>query len=288
MTQFYRIKNWQDIYENNRTRGWKNIQWVPIPKRLSGDGYCMIMEDEKGNRRKDGPAIFGTFIAIVELAADCNPRGDLLKSDGTPHTFESIGRICRIIPSLIEITILFCIDPLNWVICIDLTSNCEISAGNCRTTAKCNSILSNSIQCNSLKGVQEGVQGGFEKAKHAKRSIIFVPPTIEEFTKYCEENGFRNIATRAFKSYSEANPPWTDSRGNEIRSWKQKLQNVWFKEENGNQGSGTGKSGLCGAGSKSRAGLPGYDENGNALGAAAKRGEFDEGIITLEGVPDHR
>ncbi len=32
----------------------------------------------------------------------------------------------------------------------------------------------------------------------------------------------------------------------------------------------------------------GHDEHGNALGAEAKPGEFDEGIITLEGVPDHR
>lgn len=33
---------------------------------------------------------------------------------------------------------------------------------------------------------------------------------------------------------------------------------------------------------------PGYDATGNALGAVAKPGEYDEGIITLEGVPDHR
>jgi hypothetical protein len=225
MPQFYRIKNWQDIYENNRTRGWKNIQWVPIPKRLSGDGYCMIMEDEKGNRRKDGPAIFGTFIAIVELAADCNPRGDLLKSDGTPHTFESIGRICRIVPSLIDTTITFCIDSLNWIIIIDLDTNCEISAGNCRTTAKCNTILFNSIQ-------DRGVGEGFEKAKHGKRSKIFIPPTIIEFKEYCKKNGFENIAEKAFKYYSEANPPWTDSKGNTVRSWKQKLQGIWFRDDN--------------------------------------------------------
>jgi len=34
-------------------------------------------------------------------------------------------------------------------------------------------------------------------------------------------------------------------------------------------------------------GRPGYDETGNAIGAVARPGEFDEGIITLEGVRDH-
>jgi hypothetical protein len=81
----------------------------------------------------------------------------------------------------------------------------------------------------------EGVQGRnlFERQKHAKRSILpFVPPTFEEFEKYCAENQHKNIASRAFKGYSEANPPWSDTQGNEIRSWKQKLQNVWFKNDN--------------------------------------------------------
>jgi len=35
-------------------------------------------------------------------------------------------------------------------------------------------------------------------------------------------------------------------------------------------------------------GRPGYDHEGRAIGAVAKPGEFDEGIITLEGVPDSR
>jgi len=227
MPSFYRIRDWQDIYENNRTRGWKNIQWVPIPINLSGDGYCMIMETKDGKKRKDGPEIFGTFIAIIELAAKCFPRGDLLKSDNEPHTFESIGRICRITPNIIEKTILFCVDPLKWIQSIDLTTNCDVSAVTCRATAECNSILCSSIPSNSI---QEGDVGGGEKQKYSKRSLIFVAPTLDEVTHYFLDNGFPEaLAKRFFEGYSTAN--WHDSKGKKIQIWKQKAQQVWFRPE---------------------------------------------------------
>jgi hypothetical protein len=183
------------------------------------------MEENDGKKRKEGPSMFGTFIAIIELAAKCEPRGDLLKSDGTPHTFESIGRICRIIPSLIDTTISFCVNPLKWIQIIELTTNCEIVAGNCQDTPVGSSILFNSIPFNS-----SSLKGTFEKAKYGKRSIIFIPPTIEEMTKYFTDNGFpEELARRAFNGYAAAD--WHDSYGNKIKNWKQKAQHVWFKPE---------------------------------------------------------
>lgn len=57
-------------------------------------------------------------------------------------------------------------------------------------------------------------------------------------------------------------------------------------KQQGGQNVSAGRQGT--AGNRKNIGKPGYDESGNALGAVAKPGEFDEGIITLEGVPDHR
>lgn len=59
------------------------------------------------------------------------------------------------------------------------------------------------------------------------------PPSFPDFEAYFLEHGFTSeLAARAFKGYAEANPPWTDTKGNKIRSWKQKCQNVWFRDEN--------------------------------------------------------
>lgn len=68
------------------------------------------------------------------------------------------------------------------------------------------------------------------KGKERKGKEVFLPPIFEDFSCYCTENGFSGIALRAYKFYSEAN--WHDSKGNPVLNWKQKLQSVWFKEEN--------------------------------------------------------
>lgn len=61
----------------------------------------------------------------------------------------------------------------------------------------------------------------------------FIPPTVEQVKEYFLREGYPEfLAERFFKGYSEANPPWTDSKGKEIRSWKQKAQQVWFRDEN--------------------------------------------------------
>ena len=56
------------------------------------------------------------------------------------------------------------------------------------------------------------------------------PPTFSEFEKYFSENGFSNIAKKVYDYYSSAN--WHDSKGNKVKNWKQKVQGVWFKDEN--------------------------------------------------------
>lgn len=83
------IHNW-DKFETNRTRALKNLSWVPVPNDLSSDGYTELMEHE------DGASYFGVFIACVEVASKCHPRGTLVRRDGTPHDFHSLSRLTRI------------------------------------------------------------------------------------------------------------------------------------------------------------------------------------------------
>ncbi len=114
----YRIKWWDEIYETNRTREIKKMKWLALPIKLHGDGYSMIMED-----KKRGAAIFGAWVACVEVAALCDPRGTLVRSTGEPHDASSIGRICRIPSStillMLEVVYLKC----KWIEIIDLKTN---------------------------------------------------------------------------------------------------------------------------------------------------------------------
>lgn len=64
-----------------------------------------------------------------------------------------------------------------------------------------------------------------------KESKKFTPPSLDEVILYFSENGFSaEIAKRAFNFYDLSN--WSDSRGNKVKNWKQKMFSVWFKEEN--------------------------------------------------------
>lgn len=100
------IVGWSEHFENNRSREYKHLRWVPVPNKHDGEGFSTLMHDEHGLED------FACWILIVQIASKCKPRnGRLARDDGsalTPramslktqapaHAFE------RAIPRLIEI-----------------------------------------------------------------------------------------------------------------------------------------------------------------------------------------
>ena len=68
------------------------------------------------------------------------------------------------------------------------------------------------------------------KGENSKTKKKFVPPTLEEVKQYFKEWGYKeSVAERAYYGYKENN--WKDTKGNVVKNWKQKMQNVWFKDE---------------------------------------------------------
>ena len=68
-------------------------------------------------------------------------------------------------------------------------------------------------------------------SKKKEQSPNFIPPTVEEFIEYFEENNFdEELARRAWKSYDSNN--WHDSQDTPVKNWRQKCQNNWFRPEN--------------------------------------------------------
>ena len=69
------------------------------------------------------------------------------------------------------------------------------------------------------------------KENKGKERIAFIPPTLEEMKKFFTENDYPEwLAEKAFKGYDVAG--WKDTNGKKIINWKQKMINVWFKQEN--------------------------------------------------------
>ena len=105
----YSIKDWSSLYENNRTRDMAVMRWVPVPNRHDGDGYTTLVD------RKNGAAMLGCWLAILQVASKCNPRGTLLRDSGQPHTPDSISRITRIPAELIAECIIILVTECKWL-----------------------------------------------------------------------------------------------------------------------------------------------------------------------------
>jgi len=115
MPKVLRVKDWRDLYENNRSRELRYLDWVPIPNRMDSDDYTFLAS------RPDGAACLGAWWAIVCIASRCDVRGTLLRSNGEPHNSQSLARMSHLPATVFEQCIpLFLSIP--WIEEVDLES----------------------------------------------------------------------------------------------------------------------------------------------------------------------
>ena len=86
----YRIKDWDDNFENNRTRDLKVLNWVPVPNKHDGDGYTVLVDHE------NGAAHLGAWLATLQIASRCEIRGTLLRQNNKPHDSTSLARMSKL------------------------------------------------------------------------------------------------------------------------------------------------------------------------------------------------
>lgn len=135
----YKITNWTELYENNRTRELKVLNWVPIPNSHDGDGYTFIMSQD------DAESLFGAWVVILQVASKCHPRGVLIRGShpsagfpqatATPHTAASISRMTRFSENTISKCLKLLSRPeVGWITC-ENTNDSTIPAGECENPA---------------------------------------------------------------------------------------------------------------------------------------------------------
>ena len=74
-------------------------------------------------------------------------------------------------------------------------------------------------------------EGNAIKERKVKENKVYIAPTLNEVENYFIENGYtKEAAIKAFNYYAEND--WKDSKNNKVKNWKQKMQGVWFKDEN--------------------------------------------------------
>jgi hypothetical protein len=94
-----RVREWDRLYENNRSRELGQTRWFPMPNDLSAHRYVELVAHE------DGATHFAVWVTLLMVASRATPRGVLVREDGRPHTPESLALITRLPQNVIEATI---------------------------------------------------------------------------------------------------------------------------------------------------------------------------------------
>lgn len=108
MSRLYRIRHWDRLYENNRSRRVTDLRWVPIPNSHDGENYTTIIT------HKDGAKIFAAWILLLQVASRCSPRGILKRANGQPHTPPSLATKTRAPEAWFELALPI-LEGLQWV-----------------------------------------------------------------------------------------------------------------------------------------------------------------------------
>ena len=118
--KLYRIANWSEIFENNRSRAIEKLSWVAIPNHHDGEHFSAIMQ------HPDGAEIYAAWMLIVQVTSKCRPRGALVRPDGTPLTPDSLSLKTRAPARWFEKCLEFLESETDWIEIEEFTEEMRI------------------------------------------------------------------------------------------------------------------------------------------------------------------
>ena len=148
-THYLRIKHWENLYENSRSRRVEKAAWVPIPNKHDGEGFCRIMDE------KNGLEIFACWILILQIASKCKPRGSLIREDGSALDIFSIMLKTRMSKSKAKVLerAISMILQIGWLERVKCKSNTQLPLDVNTTAPEGNGIEGNGIETDTVVSV---------------------------------------------------------------------------------------------------------------------------------------
>lgn len=139
----------------------KDLKWVAIPNRHDGEHFTQLMA------HKRGAEIFSAFVLMLQIASKCNPRGTLIRSNGTPHTGTSMSVKCRAPVSWFEVALEYLELNTDWL---------EIEDVNTKRQ-EADSMVPSSCQ----SGAQEGKEGKEGKEGITAKATFSIQEVFNEW-----------------------------------------------------------------------------------------------------------
>jgi hypothetical protein len=113
----WKIKNWNETYENNKSRQLKELPWYREPTVTDTYGFAFLIA------KNNGIAFYGVWALLKKVAATApqSQRGYLMRGINKPHTIQTLSFQTRIPEELIREAIEALLDPeIAWLEEVDL------------------------------------------------------------------------------------------------------------------------------------------------------------------------
>jgi len=237
----YLIRNWDQLYENSRSRRVGKLDWVPVPNKHDGEGFCIVMAHPKAAE------IYAAWTLILQVASKCSQRGTLVRDDGRPHNATSLAIKTRGRAEWFTLALdLLASDDVGWLEAVENTSKSPANSTEChpdvtRVSPEYHpSVTQVTIEGNGREG--NGMELG--KGHVPQEKQIEMPgvqqrmtrPTIEQVKLLFAKTGMTEIEATKFFNYYESNG-WRVGRNpmkslpHAVANWKLRIN------ENRNQHS---------------------------------------------------
>lgn len=173
----YKIKDWSKRYENAQSRKCDQLHWLPLPARHDAERYCEMMA------KPNASELFSAWIICLQVGARSEPRGSLVRSDGSPHTAETLATKTRGHKEWFQKALPY-LTQIGWLE--------QVATDYQSTTSQL------PVECESpgQEGRKEGIERIEEKEEKEERASIdkasksFKLPTASEVTEYAKSIGF--------------------------------------------------------------------------------------------------
>ena len=110
MKPTYRIRDWNDHFENNESRKLKKLAYVLTPNKQDGKGYRRVTAHPRAAE------ILGAWAVITQVASKMPERGTLADEDG-PLDAEDLHFITGLPVDVFEMSLgVLCAPGINWLI----------------------------------------------------------------------------------------------------------------------------------------------------------------------------
>jgi hypothetical protein len=228
MATTYSIRDWEKHFECSQSKRAERLSWVATPNKHDGKSYRRLIQ------MKNGAALYGAWILIVQVASKCPVRGILADDDG-PLSADDIADKTLTDPKLIQSALdACCSKAIGWIVKEDSRSECDTS----QSTAIDRGVPT--LQDITGQDITEHNSVGGGKPPASPR---FIPPTVEEVAAHCAERANR-IDPEAFVAHY-AKQGWVQSNGRKLTDWKAAVI-TWEKNDRKRAGTSGGPDLLAG------------------------------------------